>query len=132
METIYEHESCKAEFIAEKKRMFFTFTGYANLDAAKEMYGKVIEFMKSNPTISFLNDLTNMKGTFTQMNDWLIESVGIVVDLGLKYDAMVLSEDIFTAFAANSLAKKITRLEFQIFKKMEDADKWLEERENAG
>lgn len=128
MEKIFEGKTSLAEYLPDKKRIEFTFIGYSNMDEHKEMYVQVLGFMKNNPVVAFLHDFRQMKGTFTQLNDWVIETFRPAVELGFKYDAMVLNDDVFTAFAANDVTKKVTLVEIQIFRELEDAEKWLDEK----
>lgn len=128
METIFEHSACKSVYDAEKCRMVFTFTGYLNEEATKQMYLQSLAFIKENRTISFLNDLREIKGTFTNITSWIIETMQSVTNMGVRYDAMVLNDDVFTIFAANDLSKKISKLEFQLFKDMAEAENWLAEK----
>jgi len=121
-----------AEYISEKKRIFFSFTGYADINEHKDMYLKVFDFMKTNKVIAFMNDLRKLKGTFTQLNDWLVETFRPATELGLKYAALVLNEDVFTAFAANDVMKKAKIVQFQVFKSIEDAEIWLDEKLKTG
>jgi hypothetical protein len=130
MEIIFEDKGLKAVYFKEKKRILFIVDGYLNIDAAKQMYMTVFGFMKTNHVVSFLNDLTSLKGTFTNLTKWLFENMQDMIKIGLKYDALVISNDIFTQFAANDFAKKSTHLELQIFNNLSEAEKWLEEREN--
>lgn len=131
MEIIFESSSCKATYISEKKRIFFEFFGYANFEQAVEMYTIVLNFMKTHKVVSFFNDLREIKGTFTKITKWIFENIMEVVDLGLKYDALVLNNDVFAEFAAQDLASRIQIIDFQIFRSMTDAEEWLSERENA-
>ncbi len=130
METIFEDKGLKAVYYKEKKRIHFYAEGYLNIDTAKQMYMTVFGFMKSNDVVSFLNDLTCLKGTFTNLSRWLFENMQDMIKIGLKYDALVISDDIFTQFAANDFAKRSTKLELQIFNNLNEAEEWLEEREN--
>lgn len=128
MEKISEHSSCSAVYDAEKQRINFKFAGYLNIEEAKKMYNIVLEFMKKNEVISFLNDLKEVKGTFTNLTKWLFENMASMIELGLKYDALVLSDDIFTIFAADDFIKKATHLEVQVFKSNSEAEQWLDNR----
>lgn len=131
METVFETKFCKAYYLPEKKRMLFKFHGYADLEDAKQMYLEVMKVMEKKPVVSFLNDLREMKGTFTGLTGWILENVVPVLDLGLKYDALVLNQDVFTIFSANDFASKISNLELQLFKSMDDAEAWLSIREQG-
>lgn len=127
-ELIYESESCKAVYIENNNRIFFEFKGYLKLDDAIEMYTKVLAFMRTNRVVSFLNDLTELQGSFTNLTRWIFENMKEIVSLGLKYDALVMNDDIFSQFAAEDFSKKVSAFEFMLFPKMSEAEKWLEER----
>lgn len=128
MTEIYKGKSCKATYMPEKKNILFEFEGIANIEEAKDMYVKVLEFMKTHKTISFINDLRLLKGTFTKLNAWVVEQMRPAIQMGLKYDAMVVNQDIFTSFAIDDLMKKVSVLEIQLFQTIEEAEKWISER----
>ncbi len=128
MENFFEHETCEASYIKEKHRMFFKYNGYINLEETKNMYLKALELMKSHKTVSFLNDVRKMQGTFTGINAWLVENLQETISLGLRYDAMILNNDVFTAYATKDFSKMLTSLELQIFKSMEEAEAWLDSK----
>ena len=56
-------------------------------------------------------DFRKMKGTFTMLNDWVIEFFRPAVQIGLKKSAMVLNDDIFTRFATNDALSAINFLQ---------------------
>ncbi len=128
METIFEGKSAKATYDSDKKRVVFFLSGYTNPEEHKQMYLKVLELAKEGKVKAFLHDLRNLKGTFSQMNDWLVETFRPVVENGLRYSALILNDDVFTAFAANDIIKKSKILQIQIFKTQEEAEKWLDEK----
>jgi len=129
MSTFYHHEACSATYIADKKRINFTFNGYPVVDAIQEMFLNTIDFMKENQTVAFYNDLRNAKGTFTNLIDWLVNDMKVAIELGLKYDAVVLNDDVFSVFSANNLSTKVTKIEIQMFKDPVEAEKWLDSKE---
>lgn len=125
---LFEGSSCLAEYLADKKRVVFTLNGYPKVEEHKEMYTKVFGFMKENPVVAFMHDLRQMKGTFTQLNSWLVETFRPAIELGFKYAALILSDDIFTEFAAADIIKKTTIVQIQIFRNTQEAEAWLNER----
>ncbi len=131
MTEIFNGKSCRATYAQEKKQIIFEFEGIANIEEAKDMYVKVLDFMKTHKTVAFINDLRQLKGTFTKLNNWVVEQMRPAIQMGLKYDAMVVNNDIFTSFAIDDLMKKVSVLEIQLFQTMEDAEKWLDEKVTA-
>ncbi len=45
------------------------------------------------------------------------------IQRGLKYNALVVNQDIYTSFAIDDLMKKVSVLEIQLFLYMDDAEK---------
>ncbi|NJN26156.1 MAG: STAS/SEC14 domain-containing protein [Cyclobacteriaceae bacterium] len=107
----------------------FEFHGYLDMEQAKQMYLAVMKMMEGRPVVSFLNDLRELKGTFTGLTNWILKNMMPVLQLGLRYDALVLNHDVFTIFAANDFASKISTLELQLFKSMDEAENWLSSKE---
>ena len=125
---IFECKTSKAEYVSEKNRIIYTFDGYPNIEDHKRMYLKAMEFTKNNRVVSFIMDFRKMKGTFTMLNQWVIDTLRPSVELGLKKGAMILNEDAFTLFSANDAIKKVKLIQIQAFKTTEDAEEWLDEK----
>src|SRR5512145_3315144 len=115
MTEIYKGNMGSIVYYGDKKFILFTFHGFVNLEEAKKMYLEVLQFMKNHKTRAFINDLRMLKGTFTALNNWLIEHMKPAVQMGLKYDAIVVNSDIFTSFAVDDLIKKVSVIEIQLF-----------------
>lgn len=128
MEKIFEGRTCIAEYIPDKKRIFFNVNGYLDVEEQKKMYLKVFEFMKSNLVVAFMHDLRQMKGTFTNLNDFLVETFRPATELGFRYAALILNDDVFTAFAANDIISKAKVVQIQVFKSISEAEQWLDKR----
>lgn len=128
MESIIAFPSCRADYVRDKKRIVFTFQGYIKLDDAKAMYREVLAFMKKNPVQAFLNDMRELKGTFTNLTAWLFTEMTEVIEWGLRYDAMVLNHDVFTNFASQDFKNKTKMLQVQIFSTITSAEEWLDDR----
>lgn len=124
MKELFNGKTCKAEHSEEKRYILFTFNGYAKIEEHKEMYNQITEYIKKHPIVSIIMDFREMKGTFTGLNDWVIDKFRPLVALGLKKSGMILNDDIFTSFAADDASKKVKLIELQVFKTMEDCEKW--------
>ena len=127
MENIFEGKTCKADYNPDKKWIVYTFDGYANVDEHKTMYREAMEFLKGNQTNYFIMDFRKMKGTFTMLNDWVIDFFRPAVQIGLKKSAMVLNDDIFTQFASNDALGKVKLIQIQVFNDIVEAEQWCEE-----
>ena len=69
-----------------------------------------------------------MKGTFTSLTGWIIKGMSPAIEMGLKYDAMIVNEDVFTTFAIKDFIKKTPRLKIKLFRSETDAVDWIDER----
>lgn len=125
MKKIFECKSSIAEFEDSKETIVITFDGYPNVDDHKKMYVEIVEFMKTNKTTAFIMDFRNFKGTFTGLNDWVMDTLRPTVEKGLSKVAMVLNDDIFTAFSAQDSISKARLVEIQIFKDISTAENWI-------
>lgn len=127
MEIIFSGNSCKAEYNPLKKRIVYVYEGYPNTHEHKSMYMEAMEFMKKNTTVAFIMDFRNMKGTFTMLNDWVIEFFRPAAATGLKKCAMVLREDVTLDFAVSDALKKVKIVQLQAFKDFKQAELWSEQ-----
>lgn len=125
MDKVFVCQSSIAEYDENKQTILITFDGYPNIDDHKKMYLEILEFMKSNKTFAFIMDFRKFKGTFTNLNDWVMDTLRPSAEKGLSKVAMVLNEDIFTAFSAQDSIKKAKLVEIQIFKEITPAETWI-------
>lgn len=125
MEKIFEGKTCLAEYNPGNHWIIYTFDGYANVEEHKAMYMQAMEFLKNNKTRAFIMDFRKMKGTFTMLNDWVIEFFRPAVEQGLEKSAMILNDDVFTQFASNDAIRKVKMIQIQVFKEMSEAEQWI-------
>ena len=126
MELIYENKYGKAEYDRAARIVRTQYTGVAVTEAIKDYLSKVILFSEKQPIRHGITNLTQLKGTFTGAMDFIEnEFYPKMIDNGLQTYAMVISNDIFTKFAADQLTKKIGgKLDWRVFSSIEDAEKW--------
>ena len=126
MTHIFQSDTCRADYEDENNRMIYSFDGYVVTEEHKAMYLQAMKFTRNHKVESFIMDFRNMKGTFTFLNDWVIQTMRPAVELGLKKGAMILNEDIFTAFSANDAISKVTLIQLRVFKDPDEAKQWLD------
>lgn len=125
MKELFKGSTCTAQYVSDSKRVIFNFDGYPHIQEHKEMYTSVMANIDTNPITAIILDFRKMKGTFTGLNEWVIETMRPAIAKGLTKSAMVVNDDVFIAFAANDALKKITLIQVQVFKTREDAEAWL-------
>lgn len=127
---LFSGHTCSAAFDPHRHRLIFTFQGYALLEEHKSMYLEVMDFILANPSgtvTTILMDMREMTGTFTLLNNWVINTLRPAVDLGLSKAAMVLSEDVFTTFSASDALTKVKLIRLCLFTEKDAAASWLDE-----
>lgn len=122
---IFEGTTCKAEYLDGKKIIYFDLMGYANVDEYKTMFHSVYNFMKLHKVTAFVHNLKNVKGTFANLTDWIVSELTPAVNLGLKSDAMIVRDDIYSSFPFRDTVRKVpATLKFQMFRERDEAELW--------
>jgi len=121
---IFEGTTCKAEYVEEKQLVYFELIGFANVDEYKTMLVKVLNFMKLNKVRTFVHNYKPMRGTFANLNDWIIDEMLPATKLGLMGDAMIVSDDIYSSFSIRELMRKADNIKLKFFKNRLEAENW--------
>ncbi|HAA10345.1 MAG TPA: hypothetical protein DCE41_01100 [Cytophagales bacterium] len=125
---IAENRFGRAEYDPNLKHVFYTFTGRINVGLAKEVCKKVISFSKDHPVNASMADLSLATGTFTGLQEFLVSSYfPVMIERGLQGHGIVLSNDIFTQFAAKSLVQKMGEFTIHTFKSAQESKEWMQE-----
>lgn len=129
MEKIFENSFGKAFYDQSTAIVHESYDGVVNPELAVEVVQSVKDFGENNKIKGDIINLTNVSGTFTGINDYLAkEFFPVLIERGCVAFAMILSKDIFTEFAANSLVKKLGAAEVQLFNSLTEGTKWVNER----
>jgi len=125
---IFEGTTCKAEYIESKEIVYFDLIGYANVEEYKTMFHKVFNFMKLHRVKSFVHNFKKVKGTFANLNEWIVSELTPAIDLGLKNDAMIVREDIYSSFPLRDINRRVALpVKLQMFVERRDAEVWAAE-----
>lgn len=126
MTEVYKSASSIVTFDEAARTVKFDLQGYFNAEDAKVMCMTVMDFLKKKQVIAFLHDFRKMKGTFTGLTGWVVQEMSPAIEMGLKYDAMVVNDDIFTSFAIEDFIKKTPRLQIRLFRQETEAMDWIQ------
>ena len=129
MEKIFENSFGKAFYDKNTAIVHESYAGVVNPKLAVEVVQSVKDFGENNKIKGDIINLSDVRGTFTGINDYLAkEFFPVLIERGCVAFAMILSHDIFTEFAANSLVKKLGVAEIQLFNSLKEGTKWVNER----
>lgn len=125
MELIGKNDHGVAEYDSSTKMVYFKFSGTFNLESTKELLRIEMSFVENNPAYGSVVDLSDMEGTFTAMNEFLVQDYfPVIIKLGRKCQSIIVPQDIFTKFAANSIIQKMGSFTMQTFGDREEAVAW--------
>ena len=126
MELIGKNKHAECYFEPETKIAHLKLSGVPNAELTKEITTKILAFAKKTQILGEVVDITEMTGTFTKVNDHLVnEYYPQMMAQGLLCEGVAVSNDVFTKFAADSLIKKMGNFTMQTFKSKDDAYKWV-------
>ncbi len=126
MELIGKNKHLECTFESDKKIVRLKFSGIANPELTKEITAKILAFTKTTQILGSYVDLADMTGTFTKLNEHLINDYfPVMVGQGLRCEGVVVSKDVFTKFAADTLIKKMGNFTMQTFQDKQEAYKWV-------
>lgn len=119
----------KTWYDEEKMILHDVYEGMVNAELSMEVFREQLRFAKDNKIIGGLTDITKLKGTFTNLNEYLEqEYLPFLIERGFVALAMVVSHDIFSQYAAKDLVQRMEGFELHIFENYNEAESWLEER----
>jgi len=129
MKKIIENDFGKAFYDESTAIVYETYNGVVDPKLAVEVVESVKNFGKDNKIKGDVINLKGVTGTFTGINDYLAkEFFPILTEWGCVAFAMVLSKDVFMEFAANSLLKKLSVAEIQLFNDLKKGTDWVNEK----
>lgn len=126
MELIGKNKHLTCHFNPQQKVLYLVFEGVVNTDLTKEVTSKIIDFTKKNQVLGEFVDLSQMTGTFTHLIEYLTkEYYPKMLAQGMLCEGVVVSKDVFTKFAADSLIKQMGNFIMQTFHNKDEAVQWI-------
>lgn len=107
--------------------LFHGWIGYRTNDQIKEVLdGHFSTLHKQHKCSKMLIENTNMSGTFSGINEWLANDfMPKMIRNGLKYNAVVLPQNVFAQLAVQDWDKKVGGFTTRNFGSVKDAVSWL-------
>jgi hypothetical protein len=129
MELIRENSYVKSEYDAERQIIYTKYFGTVNTEKSIEVLEAMLDFSQKNKIRAMLVDISELKGTFTMLNKWFEKNFfPPMIKQGMKCNAVIVSQDVFSQFAVNDLQKRIDTFEMQTFDDYKSGEDWLIEK----
>lgn len=126
MELIVENKFGSAYYDPGTKIIYSRYYGIVNVELALEILEAQKKFGLENGAKAICADLSELKGTFTMVNEYLTtEFFPPLIQQGLICNAIAVSPDIFSQFATKDLIKKMGSFELQTFGDLDEAKSWV-------
>lgn len=126
LELILKNEFATIEYDRENRVLRGSYYGVVNAELGTASFQGVLDVLDKYPLRAAIFNCMEMKGTFTQINQWLNEVwYPAIIPQGYICWSMA-TNDVFTRFAGSMLINKLTPKEVtaNIFGSMEKAEKW--------
>ncbi|MGD1846011.1 MAG: hypothetical protein ACFB10_11515 [Salibacteraceae bacterium] len=128
MELIFENVHGGVRYDRKRQILQYKFVGMVRPELVKEVTGAGLKFAATNKVTGSTADLSELSGTFTALNDYLInEYFPPMIQKGLICHAIIVPHDIFTRFAANALLQRMGDFTMRTFDNDVDAIQWVYE-----
>lgn len=103
-----------------------TLTGYSEGDIYRTLLNQAIELLKRYGTAKLLGDTRRSEVISVEDQDWSNNDwAKRAVEAGLKYNAIVLSEDIFGRLSIESIVDNAKVVKVKYFDNVSSAKEWL-------
>lgn len=103
-----------------------TLTGYSEGEVYRALLNKAIELLKKYGTSKLLGDTSSSEVISVEDQDWSNNDwAKRAVEAGLRYNAIVLSEDIFGRLSIESIVDNAKVVKVKYFNNVAEAKEWL-------
>ena len=130
---LFNSKYIKLYYIEDGNFIYSDWTGYQTQEGIQAGCSAMIEAQKKYSTVKMLNNNKNAKGSWTFSVPYVAEEVmPTLAQNGVQHFAWVISDDIFTSFAADKtmqeeMVKKIPTMQIAPFKSMGEALEYLDD-----
>ncbi|WP_299459161.1 hypothetical protein [uncultured Microscilla sp.] len=129
IQIILEQQNLVISYDKVKNILICRWVGYQSVEGIQQGCEAILAHAKTQNQTYLLNNLAELKGTFTAANDWINnEWLPKAISEGLVRTAYVYSPDVFAKFALNNLLKPrqtSDKYTYNAFGTVEDAIDWL-------
>ncbi len=106
--------------------------GFCMPEDLKNGHQKVIDLVTQHNFTHLISDIVELEGSFEETNEWFLQEFNPkMVELDMKYEAIIQSEDIFSQLSAEDLIENTQLSEIgyhmRLFSSVEKGLEWFEE-----
>ncbi|AFM03918.1 hypothetical protein Fleli_1495 [Bernardetia litoralis DSM 6794] len=106
--------------------------GFCMPKELKEGHQKVIDLVTKHQFTHLISVIVELEGAFEEVNEWFLKDFNPkMVDLGMEYEAIIQSKNLFSQLSAEDLVEDSTLKEIgyhmRLFDSIENALEWFEE-----
>lgn len=110
--------------------IYVNWIGDVELEDVKRGTRAYLDLLAISGCRKLLNDNSLLTSNFLEINEWIEAKIlPLAVQSGLRYMAHVLSPKFIARFSGVDLGLRIKPVEFQAFKDMGQAEKWLKSKD---
>ncbi|MGW8124169.1 hypothetical protein ACV07N_16035 [Roseivirga echinicomitans] len=120
----------EASLDQENGWIYINWIGDIEIEDVKRGTEAYLELLAISGSRKLLNDNSLATSNFLDVNEWIEKNiVPIAIQSGLRYMAQVLSPKFIVRFSAVDLGLRMKPVEFQAFKEIKSAEKWLRSKD---
>ncbi len=106
--------------------------GFCLAKEIKELHCQIIDLVEKHKFTHLISDIIEVEGSFEETNEWFINVFNPkMVELGMNYEAIIQSKNIFSKLAAEELVENSQLKEIgyhmRLFDSVEKALEWFKE-----
>jgi hypothetical protein len=126
MEIYFENSLAQVIYDGSVPCVCISIQGFLLSDEYREIMDKALELMKIKKTGNLLGDLSTSSLIAEEDQEWTNnEWAKRAVSEGFRYNAIIISKDIFTQMSINEIVEKKTVVEVRYFDNESSAKTWL-------
>jgi hypothetical protein len=131
LELVAENDFGVSQYERVNQIIHYKFRGVANIEKAKEIFHKTLDFSEKNKVSGIQSDIVELIGSFTKLEAYFSEDYfPILQKRGLKCNSIIVSKDIFSKYSAqrlveNSAKHKNTGFKMETFSNIVEGYQWL-------
>jgi len=126
----YDTEYLKIEYLEDLHAGIGNWFGFVEDENYKAGLNKMIDFYKEKKVNKWIANLTKMEAISPELQDWANNDwFPRAIEAGVKYMAIVVSEDVFNQLAVENIMTQVTDvITTHYFSSVDEAKEWMKKQ----